>query len=73
MIKDKSEKSGLLEIDLTGPDGNAFVLVAHARTLSRQLHLDFDDIKTEMMSSKDYEGLIDVFEKHFGEYVILYR
>ena len=41
MIKDKSEmqKRGL-EIDLTGPDGNAFVLMGYASNLAKQLKKD---------------------------------
>ena len=39
MIVNKSKKSKI-EIDLTGPDGNAFVLLAIARDLSIKLDLD---------------------------------
>jgi hypothetical protein len=34
MIKNKNEKSGPIEIDLTGPDGNAFVLLGIASRLA---------------------------------------
>jgi hypothetical protein len=71
MIKSKKQKSGI-EIDLTGPDGNAFVLIGKASNLAKQLGLDKDAIQKEMMSG-DYEHLISVFDKHFGEFVTLYR
>jgi hypothetical protein len=72
MIKYHKEKTGPVEIDLTGPDGNAFVLIGYAKRLARQLDLDGKKIADEMMSG-DYENLINVFEKNFGEFVTLYR
>jgi len=70
MIKNKT-KSGI-EIDLTGPDGNAFVLIGTASKLARQLGLDSKVIQTEMMNG-DYEHLVNTFDKHFGHLVTLYR
>lgn len=73
MIKNKKDKkSGPIEIDLLGPDGNAFVLMGFATELAKKLKLDGDAIIADMMSG-DYEHLIEVFEKNFGQYVILYR
>lgn len=60
------------EIDLTGPEGNAYFLLAVADTYSKQLGLDSDAIHKEMTSG-DYENLITVFDKHFGDYVDLVR
>jgi len=71
-IKYKKIKTGPVEIDLTGPDGNAFVLLGTASKLAKQLGLDGKAIQSEMMSG-DYENLINVFDKHFGEFVTLYR
>ena len=73
MIKDKSEmqKRGL-EIDLTGPDGNAYVLIGYASNLAKQLKKDENAIKEDMQSG-DYEHLIEVFDREFGDYVTLYR
>lgn len=71
-IKYKKMKTGPVEIDLTGPDGNAFNLIAVAGNLAKQLGLDKKKIQSEMMAG-DYENLIKVFDKHFGEYVTLYR
>jgi hypothetical protein len=71
MIKSKKQKLGI-EIDLTGPDGNAFVLIGTAGNLAKQLGLDGKAIRTEMMNG-DYENLVNVFDKHFGHFVTLYR
>ena len=72
MIKYKKMKTGPVEIDLTGPDGNAFNLIATAGRLAEQLDLNKKKILSEMMSG-DYENLVKVFDKHFGEFVTLYR
>lgn len=72
MIRDKKDKNSMIEIDLSGPEGNAFNVLALARRLAIKLHLDKDAILDEMMSS-DYEHLIQTFDKYFGDYVILYR
>lgn len=71
MIRNKKPTKELV-IDLTGPDGNAFALLGYAKSFAKQLNLNYDIIRTEMMSS-DYENLIQVFDKYFGEYVILER
>lgn len=71
MIKSKKKSLGI-EIDLTGPDGNAFVLISYGSRLAKELGLDKDAIQKEMMSG-DYENLINVFDRHFGEFVTLYR
>jgi len=71
MIKKKIEPE-YPSLDLTGPQGNAFVLLGYASDLSKQLGLDHDTIQAELTSG-DYENLISVFEKYFGEHVILYR
>ena len=71
MIKSKKESLGISS-DLTGPDGNAFVLIGTAAKLARQLGLDSKAIQAEMMKG-DYENLVNVFDKHFGHFVTLYR
>lgn len=73
-IKKKSEK-GRIEIDLTGPEGNVFVLMGYAQRLTNQLELDSTKAREiiEDMQSSDYEHAVDVFEKNFGNYVTLYR
>lgn len=71
-IKSKSEMPNERSIDLTGPDGNAFVLLGQAKKYARQLDMDFSEIQKEMTSG-DYENLINTFEKYFGSFVTLYR
>ena len=70
-IKSKS-KTAKQFIDLTGPDGNAFVLLGIARRLANQLSLDWEKIKKEMTMT-DYENLVVTFDKYFGDYVDLHR
>jgi hypothetical protein len=72
MIVKKQDKPGKIEVDLTGPDGNAFVLMGLAKRWARDLGLDGDLIQKEMMMG-DYENLLDVIEHYFGDYVIMYR
>jgi hypothetical protein len=61
-----------VEIDLTGPQGNAFYLIGFARKNAKQLGLD-PQVITDEMTSGDYENLVSVFDNYFGKYVILYR
>ncbi len=72
MIRQKKQNSGPIIIDLTGPNGNAFFLLGTAARFARQLGLDTEAIQTEMTSG-DYENLLQVFDKHFGSFVILER
>ena len=71
MIRSKKENRQVI-IDLTGPEGNAFNLLALANNFAKQLDLDGDAIMKEMQSS-DYENLVQVFDKYFGDFVILER
>lgn len=59
-------------IDLTGPDGNVFVLMSYARQYARQLDMDAKAICDDMMSS-DYEHAVQVFDDTFGDVVDLIR
>ena len=70
MIKDKKEIE--IQIDLTGPDGNSFMLIGRAINLAKQLGMDGKAIQSEMMKG-DYEHLVNTFDKHFGHLVTLYR
>lgn len=73
MIKNVREfNSKPLEIDLTGPEGNAFVLIGYAKKLAKSAQIDSNKIIDEMTSG-DYEHLLEVFENYFGDFVILYR
>lgn len=70
MIRKKSSKK--IVIDLTGPKGNAFVLLGIAADLCRQIGKDPEPLLEEMQS-KDYEHLIQTLDKHFGHVLILER
>jgi len=59
-----------MEIDISGPNGNAFYILAQAKVCAKQLGLNYEDIQNDMTSG-DYDHLLDVFEKHFGDYVTL--
>ena len=71
-IKSRSEMRPGIEIDLTGPEGNAYSLMGYAKKFARQLDIDSKPIIEDMMSG-DYEHLLEVFEEHFGSVVTLYR
>ena len=70
-IRKKTPKSEII-IDLTGPDGNAFVLMSYASDFAKQLGKDGDEIIAEMMEG-DYEHLLEVFDREFGSFVVLER
>ena len=61
-----------IEVDLTGPQGNAFYLLGLAKKLCKQLDIDGNLVLDEMRES-DYENLIQVFDRYFGKFVTLYR
>ena len=71
MIRKKQPKKEII-IDLTGPEGNAFVLLGYAKRFEKQLELNSEEIISNMTSG-DYEHLLEVFDKHFGSFVILER
>jgi|TARA_B100000212_G_scaffold290670_1_gene232211 hypothetical protein len=72
MIKSKEYKNNGIEIDLTGPDGNAFAILGLAKRLCRELDIPFKPLMNKMTSG-DYENLIKVFDDKFGSFVTLYR
>ena len=78
MIKSKAERPQgptPIEIDLSGPKGNAFYLVGLANNLGRQL--GYDKLRreriTDEMTLTDYEGLLYTFDREFGLLVTLWR
>jgi hypothetical protein len=58
------------ELDLTGVDSNAFVLLAKARRVAKDNGMDWAKIQTEA-TAKDYDGLIQTLNKYFD--VTLYE
>ena len=71
MITNKQHNKQI-EIDLTGLDGNAFVLMGHVKRWCKQMSINSEPIINDMMSG-DYEHLLSVIEKHFGHVVTMYR
>lgn len=63
-------KTKKITIDLAGPDGNAYVLMGYAKTWAKTLDLDGNAIVNEMMAD-DYEHLLSVITKNFGEMITL--
>ena len=53
-----------MEIDLSGPQGNAFFLMGVARKLAQRLEYDRVQIEclTHDMRTGDYEELIQIFD-----------
>ena len=72
IVKKEDKPEQRIEVDLTGPDGNAFVLMGLAKRWAKDLGLDGEMITKEMMLG-DYENLLDVIEHYFGDYVLMYR
>ena len=71
----KKQKTKGIEIDLTGPQGNAYFLLGTASKLGKQLGWDRDEIEIllRQMRRSDYENLVNTFDKYFGNIVTLYR
>ncbi len=75
MIKTISQRNSLIEIDLTGTDGNAFALLGYAKKMCYHMGFSEEEERAilDEMRAGDYENLIRVFEKYFGRFVVLYR
>lgn len=73
MIRDKQDSKPV--IDLTGPEGNAFALMGMATRWGKQLSKTKPEIDAiiKEMTSGDYEHLLEVIDREFGEYVIFER
>jgi hypothetical protein len=71
--KEKKQMAKKMVIDLSGPDGNAYVLLGYGRRLAQRLGLsNWDEIRSDMTSG-DYDHLLSVFRKHFGSVVRLQK
>lgn len=68
-----------VEIDLTGPDGDFFVLMGIGVDLCKLLNerrgAEYFNVKKfcEDMMSGDYEHAVNLMEKNFGHLIIMYR
>ena len=58
-------------INLDGPAGNAYNLLATAKQMARDFGGDGKKIVNEMKESGDYDMLIQTFLFYFGDYVNL--
>lgn len=63
------------KLDLSGPKGNAFVILGLANDLGKQLGIEDhgtivnrQQIQTDMQSG-DYNNLLRVFKEYFGDHV----
>ncbi len=67
-LKDRPRGPTPIEIDLTGPKGNAYYLLGLATNLGKQLR--YDDMHIERildeMRLSDYEGLLYTFDRESG-------
>ena len=57
-----------LVINLDGPDGNAFALMAYAKQFARDAS---DEVILNNMMAGDYKNLVRTFDHYFGTFVIL--
>ena len=76
MIKDK--RHDVIEIDLTGEQGNVFALMGIAKSICKEWdRIGANDVEIKVilddMMSDDYEHALEVMEKYFGDYIIMYR
>ena len=67
MIRETTPKTNRL-VDLDGPMGNAFMLMAVAESEAMGLGIDRDDIDAIMddMKSGDYKNLVKTLDEHLG-------
>ena len=76
MIRSRAEKPIRgIEIDLNGPEGNAFSLMKQVAVLGRKLDYSQQRITAirKVMMMGDYDGLVKVFDREFGHIVTLWR
>ncbi|MEZ9900195.1 hypothetical protein AB4332_03700 [Vibrio breoganii] len=70
-IKEKlQQKIPKVTLDLSGPDGNIFVVIGLAQNLAHQLGYDSEKVIGQMKQG-NYKHAINVFESYFGDYVDL--
>lgn len=74
MNKKMLPKRIMIDIDLDGPDGNAFVILGYVKSIGRQVGFAENVQKriSEEMKKSDYDHLISVFIKYFNPYVNLW-
>jgi hypothetical protein len=61
---DKGQNQQMESIDLSGPDGNAFYIMAVVQKVCRKKGIDFRPIQQQLMAG-DYQNLLDVVRTQF--------
>ena len=70
----KKQKTDKIVIDLTGPQGNAFYLLAVVRkTFSQSGAPELGESIIKEMTKGDYEHLLKTFDLYLGDHFILER
>ena len=69
MIRRKTERKPVINLD--GPDGNAFALMAYAKRFAKDMGYVSDEAILNLMMDGDYTNLVRTFDKYFGKFVIL--
>ena len=74
-LKERPRGPTDIEIDITGPKGNAHYLLHLASFLSRRMGYDANHTERilDEMKLSDYEGLLYTFDREFGTLVTLWR
>ena len=69
----RESKVSMPVINLDGPDGNAFALMAYAKRYAKDVGYASDEMDTmfDRMRAGDYKNLIKVFDEYFDGYVVL--
>ena len=60
-----------ITINIDGPAGNAFNLMATAKSMAKDIGENGKKIINEMTESGDYDTLVQTFLFYFGDYVYL--
>ena len=69
MIRPTQDRKPVINLD--GPDGNAFALIAYAKRFAKDMGYVSDEAILNLMMDGDYTNLVRTFDKYFGEFVIL--
>lgn len=75
IINERPPLKSTRDIDLRGPEGNAYVLIGITADILKQLKRSKKNINAviEDMTSSDYEHLLEVMDAEVGMLVNLYR
>ena len=74
-IHRKGKSPRKIQIDLSGPQGNAFCLLGLAKNLCKKMDYTPEETKEflDEMKSSDYEHLVETLDLKFGELIDFYR